>query len=225
MRSVLCKRQRTARPISGKCLIWSWRWKLRKPRRLRMTWTVLDNQMAAWSARLVSGVKLSEADSKKIATTIAADVRFLPSHAKAEIAAATPVPIRDRLTELRAFQSWMVTPKSSPPANRAQVIMQNYICFVYLPESCFSVLSKILPSGSVSKKCAKFLCNDRIRSFRNAIAHANWTYREDFGAIIYWARKGDNDPSLTRFEVGEEELEFWQAFSRTVAYAAFSNLD
>jgi len=195
-----------------------------------MTWTRLDEQMAAWSARLVSEVKISENDSLKLGTKIASDVRFLPRDAKAEIAGASPVPVRDRLQELQAFQGWMDTVAKtgnvSPVVVRAQVITQNYICFVYLPESCFRILAKSLPSGSVTRQCAKFLSNDRIRAFRNAIAHANWAYRSDFSGITYWARKGaDLDVPLSQFEVLQQELTFWQALSRCVAYAAFSNLD
>jgi hypothetical protein len=37
--------------------------------------------------------------------------------------------------------------------------------------------------------------------------------------------KGDDlTASLSRFEVSQEELAFWQSLSRCVAYAAFSNL-
>ena len=61
--------------------------------------------------------------------------------------------------------------------------------------------------------------------FQNAIAHANWSYRGDFNAIVYWARKGaDPQENLERFEVAQEGLSFWQSLSRCVAYAAFSNL-
>ena len=194
-----------------------------------MTWTRLDEQMAAWSGKLVSETKISEDDSRKLATKIASDVRFLSRDVKMEIAAASPVALHDRLQELRAFQGWMdavANSNVSPFVVRAQVITQNYICFVYLPESCFNILSKNTPSGPVAKKCAKFLSADRIRAFRNAIAHANWSYRGDFGAITYWARKGadPNDP-LMEFEVEQQELAFWQALSRCVAYAALSNLE
>ena len=185
--------------------------------------------MGAWSGRLISEVGISETDSRKLATKIASDVRFLSLNAKAEIAEASPIALRDRLEELRAFQGWMDTvanSQTSPFMVRAQVLTQNYICFVYLPESCFRTLSKNAPSGSVTKKCAKFLSADRVRAFRNAVSHANWRYRSDFGAITYWARKGA-DPSdpLFEFEVEQEELTFWQALSRCVAYAALSNLE
>jgi hypothetical protein len=172
---------------------------------------------------------ISEPDSHKLGTEIASEVRFLPRDVKQEIASASPVALGDRLQELVAFQGWMdITSNSrlSPFVARAQVITQNYICFVYLPESCFSILSKHTPNGSVAKKCAKFLTNDRIRAFRNAIAHANWSYRNDFSGITYWARKGsDQNAPLARFEVQQNELDFWQMLSRCVAYAALSNLN
>lgn len=184
--------------------------------------------MRAYSARLISEVKLTPEMAEKLATTIAADVRFLSPEQKAEIRAASPVPLQDRLAELRAFQGWMDqarTVHNNPFVTRAQVLSQNYICFVYLPEACFRVLSKVCPSGAAAKKCAQFLSNNPVRAFRNAVAHSNWTYRADFGAIIYWARQG-GDPSeaLQQFEVEQNDLSFWQAVSRCVAYAAYSNL-
>lgn len=184
--------------------------------------------MKAFSARLTSEVKLTPEMAEKLATTIAADVRFLSPEQKAGIRAASPVPLQDRLAELQAFQGWMDqarTVRNNPCVTRAQVLSQNYICFVYLPEACFHVLSKVCPSGSAARKCAQFLSNNPVRAFRSAVAHSNWTYRADFGAIIYWARKG-SDPSeaLQQFEVEQNDLSFWQAVSRCVAYAAYSNL-
>lgn len=193
-----------------------------------MTWKVLDEQLSRWSDRLMRDLKLAEQETGKIATNISSELRFLPEAAKKEIMAASPVPIIDRVQELQAFQGWMDTVSHlphSPHIVRAQVLTQNYICFLYLPESCFKALSKNTPPGSVTRKCARFLTNNPIRAFRNAIAHANWTYRKDFAAIVYWARKGDApDEPMQEFEVVQEELSFWQALSRCVAYAAFSNL-
>jgi hypothetical protein len=193
-----------------------------------MTWIKLDQQMSVWSSRLVSEVKVSDEDSRKLATKIASDIRFLPPDAKAEIAAASPVRLTDRLQELEAFQGWMDIArqsKASPFVVRAQVITQNYICFVYLPESCFRILSKTAPAGSTARKCAQFLSNNPVRSFRNAIAHANWSYRHDFKGIVYWAKKdGSPNGTLDKFEVDQETLSFWQSLSRGVAYSAFSNL-
>jgi hypothetical protein len=193
-----------------------------------MNWQHLDAQMQLFSARLTSEVKLAQEMTAKLATTIAADVRFLSPEQKAEMRVASPIALEDRLAELQAFQGWMEqarTLRNNPFVTRAQVLSQNYICFVYLPEACFRVLAKVCPSGSVAKKCAQFLSNNPVRAFRNAIAHANWTYRSDFGAIVYWARKGsDPNEPLERSEVEQDELSFWQALSRCVAYAAYSNL-
>lgn len=193
-----------------------------------MNWQYLNDQMQFFASDLQSSVKLSPEVSKKLASNIAAEVRFLSPEQKDEIRAASPVPLKDRLEELKAFQGWMeqaagVTNNSF--VSRAQVLTQSYICFVYLPESCFRALAKVCPTGSEAKKCAKFLSDNPVRAYRNAIAHANWTYRSDFAGIVYWARKG-SDPTepLQRFEVSQSDLSFWQALSRCVAYAAFSNL-
>lgn len=183
---------------------------------------------AGFAARLTGEVKLTSEMAKKLATTIATDVHFLSAEHKSEIKAASPVPIEDRIAELKAFQGWMDqanTIQNNPYVTRAQVLSQNYICFVYLPEACFRVLSKVCANGSATKQCAKFLNNNPVRAFRNAIAHANWTYREDFEAIVYWSRKGNeqNEP-LKRFVVEQSDFSFWQALSRCVAYTAYSNL-
>jgi hypothetical protein len=192
-----------------------------------MSWQSLDQQMAPFAERLKSEVKVPSEAASKLATTIAADVRFLPAEAKAELRASTPVAIKDRLAEVQSFQAWMDVAHTvrNPNITRAQVITQNYICFVYLPESLFHVLAKHCPQGSVARKTAQFLSNNPIRAFRNAVAHANWTYRSDFGALVYWARKGSepNEP-LQRFEVEQGELAFWQSLSRCLAYASLTNL-
>lgn len=70
---------------------------------------------------------------------MAADVRFLSLEQKVVIKGSSPVPIRDRLSELEAFQGWMdwarTVRKHSRYLTRAQVLSQNYFCFVYLPEA------------------------------------------------------------------------------------------
>ncbi len=193
-----------------------------------MSWHHLDTQMKLFSARLSSEVKLTPETAAKLATTIATDIRFLSLEQKSKIRATSPVSLKDRLSELQAFQGWMEEAqaiRNNPFVTRAQVLSQNYICFVYLPEACFRVLAKVCPTGSAARKCAKFLSDNPVRLFRNAIAHANWTYRSDFQAIVYWARKG-SDPTelLEQFEVTHDDLHFWQALSRCVAYATYSNL-
>ena len=189
-------------------------------------WAHLDQQLNAWADRLITDVKLRPEAASKLATTIAADIRFLDPGFKSEMRAASPVPIEARLDELRAFQGWWegsATRINSASDVRAQVVVQTYLCFVYLPESCFAILAKKAPDGSAAKQCSSYLVNGRIRSFRNAVAHANWTYNANFSGLRFWAALEWKGP-LTEFEVLQDELNFWQALSRCVAYAALSNL-
>ena len=193
-----------------------------------MSWHLLDQHMATFSERIERDVKVPSHAVAKLATTIASEVRLLPIEVKAELRASTPVAIADRLAEVQAFQSWMDTASTvrNPSITRAQVITQNYICFVYLPESIFRVLAKHCPSGSATRRCAQFLSNNPVRAFRNSVAHANWTYRPDFGALVYWAKKGaEPEEPLHRFEVEQDELSFWQSLSRCLAYTALTTLD
>ncbi len=80
-----------------------------------------------------------------------------------------------------------------PQLTRAQVIVQNYICFVYLGEACFQVLRREAPTGSTVKRCCRFLTDNPVRAFRNAVAHGNWKYTPEFSGLEFWARKG-GDP-------------------------------
>ena len=188
----------------------------------------LDMQMRFWSQRLITELRIKESEAQKLATTIASEVRWLSKEAKIEIMEASPVDIKDRYEELLVFQKWMdIVHKSekSPAIVRAQVIVQNYICFVYLNDSCFNVLRKFVENSGACKKCCNFLVNNPVRAFRNAIAHSNWSYKKDFSGIRYWARKGtDPGEPLNEFEVNNNDLKFWQAVARCTAYAAYENL-
>jgi hypothetical protein len=191
-------------------------------------WQHLDAQMSLFQDRPTDAIKLSPEVARKLATNIAADIRFLSPSKKSFIRDSSPISIGERLSELQAFQGWVdwiQGTKSNPYLVHAQVLTQNYICFVYLPEACFRALAKYSASGSATKKCAKFLIDNPVRAFRNAIAHANWKYRSDFAAITFWSRKGsDPDGPLEEFEVEQSELNFWQALSRCVAYVCYSNV-
>jgi len=194
-----------------------------------MSYEHLDRQLKVFSDRLIAAVRLQASETGKVATLIAAEVRFLEPGSRAEIHAAGPVPLRDRLDELQAFQAWMDMASSAhgnAAVTRAQVITQNYVCFVYLGEACFRALRKTSRHGSVTRRCCEYLTDNPIRAFRNAIAHSNWTYAPDFSGLVYWARKG-SDPAevLSRFEVAQHELGFWQALSRGVAYAAYTSIE
>lgn len=188
----------------------------------------LDQEMRVFLPTLTGELGLSVEVASKLATTIAADVRFLETHAKDQIRNATAVNLKSSLEELHAFQAWMDLASSiqtNPAITRAQVIAQNYVCFVYLGEACFRVLATHAKPGSATKRCCQFLTDNPVRAFRNAIAHANWEYRSDYSGIIFWARKGaDSSESLSRFEVSQVDLDFWQALSRCAAYAAYTQL-
>ena len=64
--------------------------------------------MSAFAGRLQREVRVSAEFTTKLATTIAAEVRLLPDEVKSDLRSATPVSIKDRLSEVQAFQSWMV---------------------------------------------------------------------------------------------------------------------
>ncbi|MGD0217978.1 MAG: hypothetical protein ABSC45_10785 [Desulfobaccales bacterium] len=193
-----------------------------------MKFQIIDKQMSNFSGKLKTEVGLRDDEIAKVATLVAAEVRFLNPSTKAKIVAASPVPIANRVDELKAFQAWMdfaSTVISNPAITRAQVIVQNYVCFVYLSEACFLALRKGTPPGSLTRRCSQFLTDNPIRAFRNAIAHSNWTYRPDFHGLVFWAKKGSvPDEPLSRFEVNQEDLNFWQALSRAVAYSAYISL-
>ncbi len=148
----------------------------------------LDVQLGRYADQLRGEVKLALSEAGKVATLIAAEVRFLDAGAKTQIINASPVPLKDRLDELAAFQAWTdqaLVAKSNPAIARAQVLNQNYVCFVYLPEACFNALRRTAKPGSVTRLCCKYLTDNPVRAFRNAIAHANWTYSPDFDSLVY----------------------------------------
>jgi len=185
----------------------------------------LDSQMQRWSTRLRDDLGIAPPASNQLAGTIAAEVAALTETQKQCLVDASPVSPQDRLDELVAFQAWMEfasTVQRNPAVTHAQVITQNYVCFVYLGDGWFRALRREMPSGSATKKCCKFLTDNRVRAFRNAFAHANWRYKPDFAGLEFWARKGANhDEPMTRFEVTQNELDFWQAVARCTAYASY----
>jgi len=184
--------------------------------------------MQQWSTRLRDYLKIHPPESNQLATTIAKEVAALPDDAKEQAKASSQIALAVRLEELLAFQRFMdhlhAVSRPKPVEVRAQVVYQNYICFVYLGESCFNVLKKRLPSGSTAKKCCTFLTNNPVRALRNAVAHSNWRYLSDFSGLEYWARKGEAKEPMVRFEVSQQDLSFWQALARCTAYASSLSL-
>ena len=196
---------------------------------IKSDWEHFDKQMIRWSSKLSKDVKISEGHTKKIASLIAEEIEKISIQSKRKIVdgLSDPIFIQDRLDELIAFQGWMDIASNlrDPYVVRAQVVVQNYVCFVYLGESCFKILKQYAAQGGVVKKCCNFLINNPVRAFRNAIAHSNWKYGNDFSSIIYYAKKGHlpSEP-MTRWEVSQNDLAFWQALARCTAYVAFSTL-
>jgi hypothetical protein len=189
---------------------------------------ILDKQMQQWSSRLRDDLRINPPESNSLASTISREVLALSPEAKQRIRDASLIPLETRWEELVAFQGWMDIVRESTPNPvivRAQVITQNYICFVYLVEACFNVLKKELPSDSAAKKCCKFLTDNPVRAFRNAVAHSNWKYLPDFTGLEFWAKKG-SDPaeSPSRFVVTQHDLSFWQYLARCTAYATYLSL-
>jgi hypothetical protein len=190
-------------------------------------WTRLDSQMRRYSPYLRDELMITSAESNALATTIAQEIRSLPRDAIQTFFSDSYVQPKDRLDELVAFQSFMDFANANaslknPGLTRAQVITQNYIAFVYLGDACFKALKNQTAPNSVTKRCCKFLTDNPVRAFRNAVAHANWKYQPDLSGLIFWAHKG-SDPSepLVQFEVSQNDLSFWQALARCVAYVAY----
>ena len=77
---------------------------------------------------------------------MAMEISDLDENTRDEINTGTPIPYDIRIDELTAFQSFMDFAHShtlnNPGVARAQVITQNYICFVYLGDACFKILRK-----------------------------------------------------------------------------------
>ncbi len=189
----------------------------------------LDRQIAKFESDLVAGVAITIEESRKVATHVATDVRFLPKAAKDEISLASWVPLQSRFKELVAFQRWSdfaVAQQDKPEITHAAVIVQTYVCFVYLKDACFEILAARLPTHSVTAKCCAFLSRAKVRDFRNAFSHGNWCYSPNIAALDCWVALDARDPNgpHRQFQVTQAELDFWQTLSRGVAYATYQQL-
>jgi hypothetical protein len=165
----------------------------------------LDQQLHKFKSKLMTDLGLSEDETGRVCTTIASEVRLISETDIREVFQASGIPLMARYEELLAFQSWMsiASTLNDPSIRRAQVITQNYICFVYLKDSCFEVLARIAPRNSVVSNCSNYLTSGSVRHFRNGFAHANWKYLADFSGLEAWARQKAFDPSspLVKIEI------------------------
>jgi hypothetical protein len=196
-------------------------------KRMAMSFQSLDLQMQQWTELLVDSARIERKFSGKIATMMHEEMASFTKDTREELfqLLSDPIPIENRLEELQAFQGWMNIANNllkNPCVTRAQIIVQNYICFVYLNDSCYKNLRKYASNGSVTKKCCDYLINNPIRAFRNAIAHSNWKYSDDHKKIIFYAKKGNSESEpMIRWEVSDVDLDFWQSLARCTAYTAY----
>ncbi len=192
----------------------------------------LDSQLKHFENRLRNDVKVEEKHITSICSTIYQELSQLPYDDLVKIRNSSPVNLEIRIEELKAFNMMMnrmtkTELKRFPEMVRAQVIVQNYISFVYLKDNCFEVTKKVIPTGTLTKRICKFLLNNPVRAFRNSIAHGNWQYSDDFSGLKYFAHKGEikeeaEVQEMSEFFVSNEELGFWQGLSRATAYAIYT---
>ena len=101
---------------------------------------------------------------------------------------------------------------------------QLYTVFVYLGDACFSRLKKSAATGSVLKKCCRYLTDYPVRGLRNAVAHSAWRYTNDFNGIMFWYLMDEQKTKRTDYTVTQLELDFWDKLARVTAYAAFQTI-
>jgi hypothetical protein len=187
----------------------------------------LDNQIKKWGSKLSDDLMILPCFRDSLATTVYHEITSLKYSQKQELKEITPVPISDRLDEIWAFQKFMdyvSTQKSNQPyIVRTQVIVQNYICFVYFKDNFYLKVSDFLPRDSTTVKCCNYLSTGDIKHFRNSFAHGNWKYRKDFKGIEYWDRSHDSLKNIY-FYVDQMQLEFWQSLSRCVSISILLGL-
>jgi hypothetical protein len=195
------------------------------------SWSKLDDIMRKFSPRLRDDLGLTPPASNSLASTIASEVQALPHEVLHAIRDEDIVGLQRRVDELVAFERFMdfvnqVQKQSGivPPLTRAQVTCQLYTVFVYLGDACFTRLRKSAASGSVLKKCCKYLTDYPVRGLRNAVAHSSWRYADDFTGIVFHYFEDEQKTKRTDYTVTQLELDFWDKLARVTAYAAFQTI-
>ena len=100
-----------------------------------MNWEYLDNQMKSYRTKLIDDLRLDSVASNNLASVISLEITNLQKANIGEINKVfMPVPVDLVFEEITAFQKWMELShiSSDPLVTRAQVIVQNYVCFLYL---------------------------------------------------------------------------------------------
>jgi hypothetical protein len=185
-----------------------------------------DITMRSWGPRLRDDLCITEAASLALATSIFNEVRGLREKLSQEPLSGV-VSLAHRLNEVALFMNYLADRQAggnvSVLEQHSHVVLSSYICFVYLGDACFTRLRKIAPNGSISKRCCKFLTENPVRAFRNAVAHANWLVEDN--RVVFWARKGrDKNEPLEKFIVHDSDRAFWFFLSLCVAKATYAAL-
>ena len=199
---------------------------------MSQSWTKHDNIMRQFSPRLRDDLGLTPPASNCLASTIASEVQALPRDVLRSIRDEDIIGLRRRIDELVAFEGFMTfasqvqaTSGNVAPLMRAQVTCQLYTVFVYLGDACFSRLRKSAISGSVLKKCCKYLTDYPVRGLRNAVAHSSWRYADDFTGIVFHYFEDEQKTKRMDYTVTQLELDFWDKLARVTAYAAFQTIN
>jgi hypothetical protein len=181
-----------------------------------------------WNKELTNDIKLSTSQAEVLCSEMYKEIRGLDAKTlKAITDSFAPLSIDSIYEEYLVFEGTRMLSGAleqmteyigelpSVFLTRAQVVFENYFCFVYLRESLFVALRDNLKKSHnsfASFRCAQYLMKDDIREFRNAIAHATWDYQDSTKkkAIIYWVNG-------TKHKMSEERWHFLQMLSCATA--------
>ena len=198
----------------------------------------LDKQMARHSEQLKNEVKLPPGNVNSLATIVANEVRVGGAALLKKLEDSSPLSITNRYRYFCLYQAWIgnVQKVHSPPrvdphlqylTDASFDLLSNavphlYMSFIYSTDGFFKALRASELNGSCTKKCAEFIRNYPAWSLRNAIAHGNWTMRED-GAIVYWDKSRDKSKrpeSMEKHEVAFQTVGFYFSLIRCVSWVA-----
>lgn len=187
-----------------------------------MMFEALDRQLARHVGRLTEELHIESAVSQHLASAIGEELSSFGFAVLDALGDGEPVDFKTRCDELSAFQGFMDATRPSfndPIVARARVLVQNYMCFVYIKEAWLERLREKAFVGGPLHACSTFLTTGKVRAFRNAVSHAQWRYMADFSGIVYWDRAEPRKPlPLLTYGVEQDELDFWQALTRAIAY-------
>lgn len=99
-----------------------------------MNWRKLDEQLRRFSPQLRDGLDLDGVSSNALATSLANELNQLPGQILEKVRKSDLIGPEKRLEELLAFQGFMDFCNQIPRVPqmvRAQVIVQNHVCFTY----------------------------------------------------------------------------------------------